>query len=238
MSKGRSIPLNELANLHGRSVEAQYEACWAFTEPLRHKISSYNLVKASAAEATGAVGGLLAEVGVRTLSDDELKREALRRAKGDVDNLNFNWPPLLALRDWSRDHVARAVHREFPQVTLLGGQRVSLVVNVIAVFEGRGHLLTLDPRRAKTLTRSGLYVLQSMVHHLLREQYPDLSDLDIAILQFPEMAELIEKGSKARKRQIITNRLGDRSAMDYRDLSDGIRETLSIFQRVLRDRAA
>jgi hypothetical protein len=229
MSKGRSIPLSELANLHGKPAEIQDRFLRKFVIPRAGKMPSYGLLKSSAAEATDAVGGLLASAGLGLIDDSALLVELMRKAKGDAALVAFNWPSVLALREWRRSELDRAVHRQFADVPLVGGKRVKLVSDVIPVIKGRGYLVSFDPRRSNGLTNSGLFIVQSLMHHLLRDQYPDLADLDLAVLQFPEIAEFLSTEPPVQKRKVVMNCLGDRAPMSWSDLESGIRETLAIF---------
>lgn len=233
MSKGRSIPLSELANLHGKAAEIQEKFLHRFVTPRTGKLQSYALLKNCAAEATDAVGGLLAGAGLGLISDTALKAELMRKAKGDGAAVAFNWPAVLALREWRRTKLDAAVHRQFAEVPLVGGKRVKLVSDIIPVIKGQGYLVSFDPRRANGLTASGIFIVQSLMHHLLRDQYPDLADLDLAVLQFPEIGELLSEAPLVRRRQVKMNCLGDREPMSWSELQNGIRETLAIFDAVV-----
>ena len=229
MSKGRSIPLSELANLHGKPAEIQDRFLRKFVTPRAGKMPSYSLLKGSAAEATDAVGGLLGSAGLGLIDDHALLAELMRKAKGDAALVAFNWPSVLALREWRRTALDRAIHRQFADVPLVGGKRVKLVSDVIPVIKGRGYLVSFDPRRSNGLTASGMFVVQSLMHHLLRDQYPDLAELDLAVLQFPEIAETLSTKPLVQRRQVVMNCLGDREPMSWSDLESGIRDTLAIF---------
>jgi hypothetical protein len=229
MSKGRSIPLSELANLHGKPPEIQDRFLRKFVTPRAGKMLSYGLLKNSAAEATDAVGDLLAGAGLSSIDDRALLAELMRKAKGDAAVVASNWPSVLALREWRRTTLTRAVHRQFADVPLVGGKRVKLVSDIIPVIADRGCLVSFDPRRSNGLTGSGIFVVQSLMHHLLRDQYPDLAELDLAVIQFPEVAETLSTEPLVQKRKVVMNCLGDREPMTWADLEKGIRETLGLF---------
>lgn len=233
MSKGRSIPLSELANLHGKAADVQEKFLHKFVTPRAGKLPSYALLKNCAAEATDAVGGLLAGGGLEPISDTALQAELMRKAKGDGAAVAFNWPAVLALREWRRTRLDAAVHRQFAEVPLVGGKRVKLVSDIIPVIKDQGYLVSFDPRRTNGLTASGIFVIQSLMHHLLRDQYPDLADLDLVVLQFPETGELLSELPLVRQRQVMINCLGNREPMSWSELQNGIRETLAIFDAAI-----
>lgn len=233
VSKSRSLPLTELANLFGRAAEYQEVALKNFLKP-PGPIPSYGLSKRCLPEIFGATGALLGATG--RLSGDKLWDYVTARARGNISARDFNWPVAEALSGFAAGDGFQSVHREFDAVSLVGGQRTKLVGNVIALVDGRPSLICLDPRRTKFLTAGGLHVVQSLIHHLLRTQYPDLEDLDIAVLQFPQLDQRLERDETMKRRAIISNRLGDREAMPWSDLDAGITETLTIFQSLLRRR--
>jgi hypothetical protein len=230
-SKGRSLPLTELANLYRKSVAQQEIELKNFVKPMG-PVKSYGPSKKCAAEACGATGRLLE-------ATEPLRGTALRQylgkiAKGDIA-ADFNWPIVEALSQWVLTENIRGLHRNFEPVTLVGSGRKDLVSGVIVVRDGRGTMLTLDPRRKNFLTRNGVLVVQSLVHHLLRMQYPDLADLDISVLQFPETRHWLDEDKDMRKRQVLEHRMGDAEPIPFAELRAGVAETLGIFD-VLRRR--
>lgn len=232
-SKSRSLPLTELANLFGRAAETQEVALKNFLRP-PGPIPSYSLSKRCLPEIFGATGGLLGSTD--KLTGDKLWDYVTARARGNMSARDFNWPVSEALSDFAAVDGFQAVHREFDAVSLVGGQRTKLVGNVIALVDGRPSLICLDPRRTNFLTAGGLHVVQSLIHHLLRTQYPDLADLDIAVLQFRQLNQPLERDETMKRRVIVANRLGDREAMSWSDLDAGITKTLTIFQSLLQRR--
>ena len=191
--KSRSLPLTELANNFGKPVDQQERGLRRFLKP-PGAIPSYDLVKRCLPEIFGAAGTLL-ESKTR-LTGDSLWDYVTHRSKANPASRDFNWPVVDALSTLADEPGFKAVHREFDAVTLVGGQRTKLVGNVIALIGSTPSLVCLDPRRAHFLTPNGIQVVQSITHHLLRNQYPDLEDLDIVVLQFPEK----EGGSPATKK--------------------------------------
>lgn len=229
-SKGRSLPLTELANLYRKPVAQQELELKNFVKPMG-PVKSYGPSKKCAAEACGATGGLLAAT--EPLRGLALRQHLARIAKGPEAS-DFNWPIVEALSEWVAREGIRALHREFEPVTLVGSGRKDLVSGVIVVREGRGTMLTLDPRRKNFLTRNGILVVQSLVHHLLRMQYPDLADLDISVLQFPETSKWLDEDKDMRKRQVLEHRMGDIEPLPYADLQAGVAQTLGIFEALRR----
>ncbi len=232
-SKNRSLPLTELANLFDRPADFQAKAVRQFLRP-PGRLPSYAVAKKFLPEIFGANGPML-EPRPR-LTGDALW--AYLGSRADSGSRLFNWPVVCALSELAGQSSFRAVHREFDSVTLVGGQRVKLVGNTVAVVDGRPSLVCLDPRRANFLTASGVHVVQSLIHHLLRTQYPDLEELDIAVLQFPQSDELLDRQKELMRREIVSNQLGDIPPIGVRDLIAGIAETLTIFQAALRERDA
>lgn len=231
-SKGRSLPLTELANLYRKSVAQQELELKNFVKPIKGGIKSYGPSKKCTAEACGATGGLLK--GTEPLRGLALRQHLGKITKGDIAAADFNWPIVEALSQWVLTENIRALHREFEPVTLVGSGRKDLVSGVIVVREGRGTMLTLDPRRKNCLTRSGILVVQSLVHHLLRMQYPDLADLDISVLQFPETGDWLDEDRDMRKRQVREHRMGDAEPIPFAELRAGVAETLGIFDALRR----
>lgn len=232
-SKSRSLPLTELANLHGKSADFQEVALKNFLRP-PGPIPSYSLSKRCLPEIFGATGALFGAT--ERLAGDKLWEYVTARARGNAAARDFNWPVTEALSSLAAGDDFQAVHREFDAVSLVGGQRTKLVGNVIALIDGRPSLICLDPRRTNFLTPSGLFVVQSLIHHLLRTQYPDLEELDIAVLQFPQLDQRLKRDDKMKRRATVTNRLGDREPMSWSELDAGITETLTIFQSLLHRR--
>lgn len=233
-SKSRSLPLTELANLFRKPAAQQELDLKNFVKPIKGGLPSYAPAKKCTAEACGATGGLLEGA-------DPLRGEALRRylgkiTKGNVAAADFNWPIVDAISGWVEAEGIRARYREFDPVALIGSGRKDLVASAIVVRGGRGSMLTLDPRRANYLTPNGILVVQSLVHHLLRAQFPELAELDIAVLQFPESRAWLDEAKEMRKRIVVEHALGDIEPIPFAELRAGVAETLGIFD-VLRRRA-
>lgn len=230
-SKGRSLPLTELANLFGRASSHQEKELRNFVKP-PGPVKSYGPAKRCAPEACAATGSLLPPT--PPLKGEPLRDYLKKITRGDAAASDFNWPVLAGLSDWVRSNGLRAVHREFDAVPLIGSGRKDLVCNVIVVDGLQGSMITLDPRRANFLTDRGVHVVQSLVHHLLREQYPDLAELDISVLQFPESDEFLDDKETLRRREVLVHKLGAREPIEWKQLSEGIAETLSLFEMVRR----
>lgn len=203
---------------------------------------SYNAGKACCVEASAASGSLFE-------SAPALVGEALwqflltQKAKNDLTVATFNWAFVSALSDWAGRPGFMARHRQFDQVTLAGMQRARLVTDIIAVKDGTGSMVAVDPRRAEMLSAKGLLVVQSLVHHLIRVQHPDLESLDITILQFPETGTLLPNPNEValadsekiiRRRVCVENRLGVAEPIEWAVLSGDVEETLRIFREVVR----
>lgn len=241
-SKSRSLPLTELANLFGKSPQRKSDFFRQFVRP-RKFLNSYNAGKSCCIEATAASGELFE--GQPALRGEDLWRFLLNVKAAKSRRLldaAFNWPVVSAVSDWSNRPNFRARHRPIEAVNLIGMQRSRLVADIIAIEDGKGSLVALDPRRTEMLTASGLLVVQSLIHHLLREQFPEFSELDIIVLQFPEVGEVLpspvefasaEPGKALWKRRCVPNRLGDTKAIEWESLKDDVAETLRIFREVL-----
>lgn len=231
-SKGRSLPLTEIANLFRKPVAQQELELKNFIKPIKGGLKSYGPSKRCTAEACGATGGLLEDT--EPLRGDALRRYLGKLTKGDVAAADFNWPIVEAISSWVAEKGIRARHREFDPVTLVGSGRKDLVASAIVVRDGRGSMLTLDPRRANYLTPNGILVVQSLVHHLLRAQFPELAELDIAVLQFPETREWLDEAKDMRKRTVSEHALGGVEPIPFAELRRGVAETLGIFEALRR----
>jgi hypothetical protein len=231
-SKSRSLPLTELANLFRRPIAQQELELKNFAKPIKGGLPSYAPAKKCTAEACGATGGLLEET--EPLRGDALRRHLGKITKGDCAAADFNWPIVEAISSWVEAEAIRARHRIFDPVALIGSGRKDLVASAIVVRGGRGSMLTLDPRRANYLTSNGILVVQSLVHHLLRAQFPELSDLDIAVLQFPESADWLDEAKGMRKRTVQEHALRDVQPIPFAELRAGVAETLGIFDALRR----
>ncbi len=231
-SKGRSLPITEIANLFRKPVAQQELELKNFIHPVRGGLKSYGPSKKCTAEACGATGGLLD--GMEPLRGDALRQYLGKITKGDTAAAEFNWPVVEAISRWVEVEGATARYREFDPVALIGSRRKDLVASAILVRDGRGSMLTLDPRRANYLTAKGILVVQSLVHHLLRAQFPELAELDIAVLQFPEADEWLDKAKKLRKRTVQEHLLGSVEPIPFAELQAGVAETIGIFEAIRR----
>lgn len=227
-SKGRSLPLTELANLFRKPFDQQEAELKNFVKPVKGGLTSYAASKKCSAEACGAVGELLEPTA--PLCGDALRQHLLKITKGDAFTADFNWPVVEAISRWVATEGIRARHREFDAVPLIGSRRKDLVTPAIVVRGGQGCMITLDPRRTKCLTRNGILVVQSLIHHLVRAQFPELAELDIAVLQFPESRDWLDKAKGIRKRVVKEHALGDEQPIPFPELQAGVAETLRIFE--------
>lgn len=240
MSKLRSLPLTELANCHGLPADVQERKLEDFAKPIKGKLKSYGATKASSPEALGAVGGLFPE-GVAKATEQQLRELARQHAKGDAVNAEFNWTTILALHRWGLT-LSRAIHYDIPAVAVYRDRRIAIAIDAVPVINGRGHLITLDPRRGQyRLTPSGVFVLQSLMHHQLREQYPQFQEFEVSVLQFPESSDIYRpaerEGSKpVYHRGVVLVSLGDREPMPFAELAAGVAQTLSIYDAIVARR--
>jgi hypothetical protein len=227
----RSLPVTELVNNCGLAKSEQIASLSAFIRP-PGKLPSYAVAKRAVIEAIGAVGPMLPPS--TPLRGEDLCRFVLNLAKGDKGVFEFNWPIVSALSAWADSSLDRAIFREMDPANIVGHMRRDLVCSAIPVIGGVGYLLAIDPRRNKGLTPRGIFVLQSLIHHLYRLQYVDISELDIVIAQFPEKRVKNPDGSTSVLRKLVCHTLGEKAAMPWSDLSSGIAETAAIFESLLR----
>ncbi len=225
----RTLPITELANNCSLPRDTQIERLERFRQPTG-PLPSYRLSKGMAPEALGAGTAMLP--GAPALRGEHLYRQLLATAKGDAKLATFNWPVVAALAAWSDENGCRAIHREMDAVPVVGRSRKDLLCNVIVAREDQGTLITLDPRRTNGLTAHGILVLQSLIHHLVREQFPDLADFDITVLQFKETNEDLEGPARATRRRVFENTLGSITPIDWSTLEAGIAETLAIYDEL------
>ncbi len=241
VSRSRTLPLTEVANQHGNSLEAQRAFLRRFLGPVG-PLRSYNVGKRCAPEALGATGPLFPPMA--GLTDSALWEYVTRQSKGDVDVRDFNWPIVEALsRNFGASPSTISRYRSFDTVPLVGTHRARLVCDALISDGGPAALFSLDPRKAHGLTDWGAFVVQSLIHHLLREQYPDLADCDIWIVRFPPTVKFLNSpidGSQTSmlERQVIVDRLGDREPMSWSELSSGMAQTFAIYTEMLAEVAA
>lgn len=240
-SKSRSLPLTELANQYGQSEDSQRHFLKRFLKP-PGKISSYDLAKNCIPEAVGATGPLFPTF--PGISGGALWEYVTARAKGNCGNRDFNWPIVEALSRWSKSKdglVAR--HRAFDAVPLIGTHRARLVGDVLLSDGGPPAMVCIDPRKANGLTERGIFVVQSLIHHLLREQHLDLAECDIWVVQFPLASSYLlspidGKQTKLVSRNILICRLGDIQPIGWSELVAGIGTTLAIFSEMAAEATA
>jgi hypothetical protein len=103
---------------------------------------------------------------------------------------------------------------------------------LILIKDERLHVVFIDPRRENGLTPEGRHFVFSMMHHRARAVYLDLKDAEIMICQCP-MADDAQRYLKVHTASEL-----DIALFSYDELEKRVRETYTIWQDVLAQRAA
>lgn len=157
---------------------------------------------------------------------------SLRRDCRSADEFASNEEVTGLLYDWIRAQGFRVVHYDFGRLTLAAGHSVCFWTD--AILNDGEQLLVLHPdfRRATAgYTARGMRFAFSAMHHHIRGRGADFTDIDPAIIRFPQ--------PKNRTRRVrLINMPTDLELFSYDELVAMTEETLSIWNQVCAEKFA
>ena len=136
---------------------------------------------------------------------------------------------LMGYRDRAID---RAVERRFPTVAIGRVGTVRFADNLIYQESGRSFVPFLDHRRGSGLTQIGRLGAFSMMHQSVRVPDPDMSDVDLAIIQFAQAP------GRVRTYQVHRASALSQSLLTFDELQEAIEETHLVWLEVQQEEAA
>lgn len=107
---------------------------------------------------------------------------------------------------------------------------VNFWLKAVIQCDGRAMVPFIDPRRSKKLTAEGRRFAFSVMHERIRVAFPDLSDVDLGIIQF------LTKADDSREAKLFVAH--DVPLFSFAELDAMVRDTYSIWADVLSERVA
>lgn len=146
--------------------------------------------------------------------------------RGDVE---FNQNMILSelLYKAVRKPNTYCIQKDFYPVTFAVGQSAAYWANCVLVIDGKPNIIFFDQRRQKGLNSNGKKFVFSMMHHHIREQFPDLYDAGLLIGQFPDLGGI---------RKLVIEKHTETELYSFSELDMMVSQTYYIWTQILSAR--
>jgi len=119
------------------------------------------------------------------------------------------------------------IQKDFYPVLFAIGHSAAYWANCVLIIDKKPHLVFFDQRRQKGLDTEGRKFVFSMMHHHIREQFPDLYDAGLLIGQFPADGD---------ERRLVFSEHNGTELFSFGELNAMISRTYDLWTQVLSER--
>jgi hypothetical protein len=223
--KLRPLPAIDLANIAPKPRELKYSSLMPFSggggswsyDPARAQ--TFNVFNPEDPMGLGTKPPTLAQIIANVKRDCHQEEQRI----GCVQVTKMLWA-------WVRENITQAVEVRLPSTNIGPLGTVRYWSNLVAMHNGRPTIFCFDHRRQNGLSRLGRRFIWSMMNERVRKVYPDLADVQMAIVRFPQPT--------GADRKIRVDLHSDELLFTADELEAMLQETADIFGQVLADKAA
>lgn len=220
--KSRRLTETDLANMAFKSKDSKRATLISLERP-KKIIGSYEPFRQHSGDALNEQYLLLDEE--RAPTPIELLEAVVARAcKGNADKLRMNVPIAQATYSYAAEHSLSARREDVRRLVFPFGHTYDFGLPMLMIYaDGRIAAVFPDLRRKQTLSQVGRRFVLSAMHHRWRENYPDMSTIDLEIWRYADNEE----------RTIKTILSTDQDLIPYDDIVADVRATYDLWHEVL-----
>ena len=159
----------------------------------------------------------------------KIRRDIVRRSKKDSEEIANLRVAEGLFKYVDEESITGRRHEIFP-LPLGVGTRVVFWTSVVLLIGGRPLVPFFDPRRTKSLSRTGRRFVFSVQHERVRAADPDFAEVNLGVVQFA----LSEKGPR---KPIVHFDIGI-ELFTFEQLDAMVRDTYAVWREVCEEREA